>query len=610
MCNEHGFFIYPEKLESLVEPYRSDLRARWGRWLKAKYGSREQLGAAWGAINGVSVLQDGEDPDRNSIDLPLLTGGFTPLPANEADIRHAPTRVRDGVQFLSELQRLYFREMRAHLRAIGLHCPVTAVVTNGTIPDVAGVAQECDFTAENWYGEGVGDDPRTPGLHYYSNRNTLRDDSPGGYAPYTAALRWQNKPVVIREWATTWPNSSRAVSVPEALAYASLQDYDAVLLFGYQTNRAPNGALADALNDFAFQSDPTTWGLVALAGQAFLNRAIKPADHVVTLAYPPDRLFAWPNNAGDLYRAAWSVRLNNVLINAPRQGAVTPVNGDSDVTALRQLLEGIGRRGAPVNSAALRTHIWRSDTGQIVRNGAEGRLEIRTPTLRVIAGEFVPGRVYASGRLRMTTQTPMGALFALSLDGRPIETSQHLIVKMVSRAENTGQNLGKSPPGAINNWVLRNPGAGPVLTFGRPAAQPTHIWFAEEPKPASPQTKKVLAAKQKSKAGQTGKPTIAANPKSDVDLLTLYMVDGTWELELRDGHATLACDTSGINGLAMGRAFTTAPQAVEMAGLPLLRARLMAVAKPAPVRPVAVPPRAILASRSGDTIARPLLRRK
>ncbi|HLJ54280.1 MAG TPA: hypothetical protein VKT77_04520, partial [Chthonomonadaceae bacterium] len=43
ICNEHGFFLYPEKLESLVEPYASDLIGRWNDWLIARYGGREQL---------------------------------------------------------------------------------------------------------------------------------------------------------------------------------------------------------------------------------------------------------------------------------------------------------------------------------------------------------------------------------------------------------------------------------------------------------------------------------------------------------------------------------------------------------------------------------------
>jgi hypothetical protein len=531
ICNEHGFFLYPEKLETLAEPYRSDLRIRWNHWLRDKYGTRERQEAAWGQVNNVPVLRRDEAWETLSIDVPLLTGAFVPQDPNVSDIRRAPTRVRDGIQFLVQIQRAYFREMRGHLRQIGLRVPITAVVSSDVAPDVASVAQECDFTAENWYGEGINDDPRTPGVRYYGNRNSLRDDSQGGFAPHTAALRWNNKPVVIREWATTWPNRHRAASVPEALAYASLQDYDAILLFGYQTNRAPNGADADALNDFAFQSDPTVWGLYALAGRAFLSRAIRPADHTVTLVYPPARQFAWPGHPSDMHRAAWCTRLNSIL-SEKMWGpySVMPTGTFRDLQQLRDVFDRIGKRGAPLSAETVNKGVWRSDTGQIARFDHDGRLEVRTPTLCMVAGELGPGHVYTVGALRFSTPTPIGAILAFALDGLPLERSRHLVVKMVSRAENTDEVLQKTLPGLPGPWALRSPGRAPVLTFGRPAGQPCRVWIAAS-------------------AGK-GKTSLTS-------LLTLGMVDGTWELEIKNGAAQLACDTPGISGTAMGQAFTT-----------------------------------------------------
>ena len=623
ICNEHGFFLYAEKLEQLAEPYNTNLRTRWGQWLKARYGGRDKLAAQWGQTNGVSVLRDEEDPDKGNVDLPILTGAFSPLPPGMADIRRAPTRMRDGVEFLYQAQRGYFREMKAHLRAIGLRCPVTAVVSNGLIPDVASVAQECDFTAENWYGEGVNADPRAPGLRYYSNRNSIRDDSPGGFAPFTAALRWQNKPVVVREWATTWPNQYRAASVPEALAYASLQDFDAVLLFGYQTNRAPNGAEADALNDFAFQVDPTTWGLYALAGQAFMNRAIAPANHQVTFAYPPERLYDWPNNAGELYRAGWSVRLNNAAVAGAGAGSIVPTNDNRDLGALKRLLSGLGQNGAPVGSGSVSSHIWRSDTGQIARYAGQGRLEINTPTLRVVSGEFAPGQTYGLGDLHFSTLTPFGTLFALSLDGLPLERSRHLIVKMVTRADNTGQILEKAAPGFAGNWVLNDPGKAPVVTFGRAANLPTRVWFVQEQGTGNKTEKEKRRKGEKEKKGpDTQHPTPNTQHPITRELLSLWMLDGTWEMEMENGRATLACDTPGINGLAQGRTFTTSAQAVEMAGLsglplfapPALRPALpvkialLKTAAPLPKAKLPTPKpqnRAALTTRSVETLQHP-----
>ncbi len=540
ICNEHGFFLYPERLETLAEPYRTDLRNRWNRWLRDHYGTRDKLTMAWGSVNGFPVLREEEDPERLSVEMPLLTRPLVVADPNTADLRRAPARQRDCVQFLTELQRLYFRTIKEHLKSLGVRVPITAVVSNDVAPDVWSVAQECDFTAENWYGDTIKEDQRTPGMRYYSNRNSLREDGPLGFAPFTSSLRWDNKPVVIREWGTIWPNRYRAVSVPEVLAYASLQDYDAVLLFGYQTNRAPNGAEADVLNDYAFQSDPTVWGLHAIAGQAFLNRAIRSAEHTATLVYPPSHLYDWPAHLSELHRASWSVRVKSTVSSShPDASLQTPTGTLADVQSLRDVLNFFGKRGLNMSEKSLTTGVWHSDTGQITRYDHEGRLEVSTPTLAVLAGELEPGKLYTVGSLHVSTPNRFGAIIAYSLDGLPLVRSKHRVIKMVTRAENSEELLEKAGKDSPAPWQLTQAGTSPVLTYGGQSLVPTKVW---------------IEAQQ-----VNGKPVPLPSP-----LLTLSMADGTWELELTGGTARLLCDTTEIHGSLHGRDFVTTEDAVVM----------------------------------------------
>ncbi len=555
ICNEHGFFLYPEKLETLTEPYRSDLHSRWNRWLSERYGTRDKLQTAWGSLNGFPVLREDEDMQRLTVDLPLLTRASAVPDPNTADLRRAPARQRDCVQFLIELQRLYFRMMREHLRTLGVRIPVTAVVSNDVAPDVWSAAQECDFTAENWYGDTIKDDPRTPGIRYYSNKNPLREDGPLGFAPFTSSLRWDNKPVVIREWGTIWPNRFRAVSVPEVLAYASLQDYDAVLLFGYQTNRAPNGAEADALNDYAFQSDPTVWGLQAIAGQAFLNRAIRTADHTATLVYPQAHLYDWPAHLSELHRASWAVRIKSTVSNSrPDASLQTPTGTLTDVQALRDMLNFFGKRGLPISEKNMQTGVWKSDTGQIARFGHEGRLEVNAPSLAILAGEVEPGRLYEIGSLRVSTPNRFCALMAYALDGRPLARSKHVVIKMVTRAENSEELLEKSGKDAPAPWQLTQPGTAPVLSYGGGSVVPTKVWI------------ELLRG--------AGKPLPLPSP-----LLVIGMAEGTWELELTEGTARLLCDTNEIHGSLHGRDFITTQDAIVMRFAPKAPAGITAAGR-------------------------------
>src|SRR5439155_14922594 len=115
-----GFFLYPEKLEALAEPYASDLKSRWNLWLRERYATRERLDSAWGKVGSVRILNPAEDPAQNTVQLPMLDSPPNGAARAAAGTRLAPARQRDGVAFLVGVQRAYFREMRDHLRSLGV----------------------------------------------------------------------------------------------------------------------------------------------------------------------------------------------------------------------------------------------------------------------------------------------------------------------------------------------------------------------------------------------------------------------------------------------------------------------------------------------------------
>lgn len=582
ICNEHGLFMKAASLDSLVPPYRAELGQQWNRWLMQQYGSRDALKAAWGSIADTDVLRDGEDPSAYSVDLPNFAPDVAPAPNPDpnagatasgvayVDGRRAPTRLRDGVRFLYETQRAYFREMKAALRAIGLKVPITGVVSNDIVPDVASAAAECDFTSENYYYDHPAFAGKEwEGMFFYNDTDPLRYSSTYQIAPWLGALRWDNKPVVVREWATVWPNRYRAVAIPEMAAYASLQDFDAVLLFGYQVERDP-----ERLSDFDHQADPTVWGLFGLAAQTFLRTDIAPAPYSATIAYTPDTLFRWPNDIGNLHRLAWFVRLNSTLTNGQtgrqedretrdrgRRGAIrnpqsasrnSLVISAANSSALPAIVDQFHRMGAPVASSMLSTGMMRASTGQVLRNTGTGILKIETPRTVAICGELPLNKPITAGDWTLVSPTGIGALMVVSLDGKPLSSSKRYVVKMVSRAENTDQDLEPAAPGAPGKFHLKRWGKAPVLTFGRPS-----------------QAGGTMTLKR-------GKTTVAQ----------LALEDGTWELVVRGGQATLVCDTPNIRGALFGRSITTLASAPVTVSLGETRAATTVTAR-RPARAVA-----------------------
>jgi len=458
ICNESGFFLYPKATDNLIEPYRTRLQQRWNQWLLERYKERKSLVQGWG-----EALQDDESPEQGTVRLPQLQ---KPDPM---------ARQKDGVEFFYQVERAYFASMRDHLRELGLKIPITAVVSSDVPAELAAVAAELDFLSENHYADHPAfGGAEWQGKFFYNNKNSLRDDSRFAFAPFTAQLRWESKPVVVREWASVWPNQYRASSIPEAAAYARLQDFDGVVLFGYKT-----GAVRDRLVEFGYQVDPTVWDLFGLGAMLYLRGDIATPSQIALLEYSDDSLFRGIAGDSELVRLALSLRLaSSRTMGKVPVGDLTvfPVgpNAPKANDWLKQLpLEGSGR--------ALEGSIYSSLNRQIVRDSGQGHFYLQAPRVLCMAGELGPGNLKIQG-LQMSTQTSIGALVAQSLDGKELAASQRWVLKMVSVAENTGQKLIPAGPSAPAAFLLDQPGTGPVLSKGVLKAGATQItlWNGEK----------------------------------------------------------------------------------------------------------------------------------
>lgn len=493
ICNESGFFLYPKNTDNLIEPYRTRFQQRWNQWLKDRYGSRQELARAWGG-----ALRPEENWEQAKIALPQLL-----KPARGQ-------RQSDGIEFFHDVERAYFATMRDALRAMGVKVPITAVVSSDVPAELAAVAAELDFLSENHYADHPAfGGAEWQGKFFYNNKNALRDDSKFAFAPFTAQLRWESKPVVVREWATVWPNQYRASSIPEAAAYARLQDFDAMILFGYKT-----GSVRDRLVEFGFQVDPTVWDMFALGSLIFLRGDIATPGQIALLEYTDRALFS-AAGANDLVRLGHSFRLaSKRQIGTSPAGEVKTFSVESPTVTAENWLKS---QPTAAGGRALSGKAYTSSHGQIVRDSGRGRLSLQSPTLLCLAGELSGTGLALGNSLSLNTQTSIGALLALSLDGEDLTQSQRWTLKMASIAENTGQKLIPAPARSPARLVLEEPGSGPVLTFGKlqPKATRITLWNGEP--------------------------------------LVVHQLNGTWEFLFDQGELTFWSDTPGSSLEYQGR---------------------------------------------------------
>ena len=184
----------------------------------------------------------------------------------------------------------------------------------------------------------------------------------------------------------------------------------------------------------------------------------------------------------------------------------------TDAQKLRVALDALGQmHGGAMSHKYVNTGIYRSDTGQILRDTNAGVLCVDAPYVQSVAGNISRADRARTSRLQVKTSTATGAVVWTSLDLKPPDQSQHWVLKMVTVADNTGQQsrlhyskedttihaleqMGDTP---ITTSAKKSPGATTVLLDGR-------------------------------------------------EVLGVGLVNGTWELVYEHGRYYFSADTAGI----------------------------------------------------------------
>ena len=182
------------------------------------------------------------------------------------------------------------------------------------------------------------------------------------------------------------------------------------------------------------------------------------------------------------------------------------------VNELRVALDALGQLyDEPVSHGFVDSNRFTSDTGQVKRLVDAELLVLSAPTVQGFAGALGNADLLKTSGLQLTTPSPMGVLVWTSLDGKPPASSLRWCLKMVTSATNQGEGKSLHHTNAEKTtYALTDLGKPPLDTLGKVSVTPTEVTLG-------------------------GKP-----------LLSLGLVNGTWELLCEGTDYYLFCDTPGV----------------------------------------------------------------
>jgi hypothetical protein len=495
MTNENGLFQLGSWTSHTPPPsYVLDLKARWNRWLLARYGERAKLAADWTNAAGESGLGAAEDPAAGTVELPTTVvspgGPERPYRGNLG-----PARTSDGALFYYEVETAFYSGMREHLRALGLRVPVCGTNMPMSPAHLRAVAT-LDFTDQHYYW----DHPSMFHPVTIRNRASLLENplQPSTWQrdaiPTLAAAKVAGKPFFCTEWGFPFPNQYRAEGPLLLAAYACLQDWDGLTATHYndQAVRLPEGAIR---GPFVIYNDPLTFGQFPAAALLFHRRDVAAARRLIQVGYSrtdafncqswnslPSRFlpyvsrvesYLFADAAGNRYGGSADVVVSSGLsgsgdyTGAPRSivYANTPwcdlrnrTRGTLEALDASAFYARFQAKAAAWGLAELQQEAGRlrSDNGQVGLDYQRHLLRLDTPRTQGAVG-FLGGAKVELQDVVIECQTGFAAVTVSALDDASVGASRRCLLTALARAENSGQLWNDS------QTKLLDPGQAPIL---------------------------------------------------------------------------------------------------------------------------------------------------
>jgi hypothetical protein len=278
------------------------------------------------------------------------------------------------------------------------------------------------------------------------------------------------KPFTVSEVNHPYPSDYGSEMIPILASYAALQDWDGIFFYTYESKL--HGKWTPMVTgEFDIALDPVKMAQMPAGAMLFLRGDVSAAKKVLTRSYSTDQV----SEASRLPRA-------DMPYYTPGFDVKIPLVHGSRVSCLdcKPTLPAPLPEANPIVSDTGELS-WRTDGGK------NGLVSIDTPRSQALVGFVSANTKVQTRNLSADIKNQFAAITLSSLDGKPLNLSNRMLLTTTGKVENTGQkwndrramlsNWGSAPTviEPITGWIQLKDLEGAIGVFAQPldgAARP------------------------------------------------------------------------------------------------------------------------------------------
>lgn len=432
------------------------LREAFNVWLKERYKNDSTIQQMWGDLA----------PDEKISDLSIR------LPRK---LRERTPRMRDVQRFITSLEVGAAGWMQDYLRELGYRGNVTGL---DSWPSRQADVSRASFEWVDMHGYHDENFGISPGTRIEQTSSLV---NAGRYLRWMAASRQRGKPFSVTEYGQPFWNSYRYEASLMAPAMASLQNWEFICLHG-------EGAVDLSLNQVVSRKrsihpygvgiDPITIAGETLAALLMRRGDISPAKRNLLINFSGSEFAGEPVDIieDEISSLSWLLRMEIDVSQRLQSGSgfdfiiepsasqktligralghipiVQSLRADSVIDALKAL------KVLPhENRSKATSGIFESETGEVLMDRSAGVFQVVTP--RTIA--FSTNKPIDSlklGALRVSALSSPALVAVSSLDDKPLNISERMLVVFATDAQNSGMSFSDSKRSVLNTLGLMPP---------------------------------------------------------------------------------------------------------------------------------------------------------